>query len=78
LELASLSLSRSARPAASVALRQRLRRRALAQDDRLVRAGGPRDWAEPPQAPMAAPRRGARRQAYWPGARMLRSVGEHV
>ncbi len=40
MELASLSLSRSARPAASVALRQRLRRRALAQDDRLVRAGG--------------------------------------
>jgi hypothetical protein len=51
LELASLSLSRSARPAASVALRQRLRRRALAQDDRLVRPEALADWAEPPQAP---------------------------
>ncbi len=36
------------------------------------------DWAEPPQqAPMAAPRRGAGRQAYWPGAH-ARSAGEHV
>ena len=33
------------------------------------------DWAEPSQAPMAAPRRGARRQAYWPGARMLSLSG---
>jgi hypothetical protein len=53
-------------------------RRTLA---RMTGSSGPEalaDWAEPPQAPMAAPRRGARRQAYWPGARMLRSVGEHV
>jgi hypothetical protein len=53
-------------------------RRALAQDDRLIRAKALAGWAEPPQAPMAAPRRRARRQAYWPGARMLRSVREHV
>jgi hypothetical protein len=52
-----------------------------ARSPRMTGSSGPEalaDWAEPPQqAPMAAPRRGAGRQAYRPGAH-ARSAGEHV
>jgi hypothetical protein len=50
-------------------------RRAIAQDDRLIRSGGPRGLGGNPQATMATQSRGARCKAQWPGARMLQSVG---
>jgi hypothetical protein len=79
---ASLPLLRSAWPAGSVAFAAAAAAPTCgARAPRMTGSSGPEalaDWAEPPQAQMAAPRRGARRQAYWPGARMLRSAGEHV
>ncbi len=82
LKLASLSLSRSVRPAASVAsAAAAVKPTRGARSPRMTGSSGPEalaDWTEAPQAPMAAARRGARRQAHWPGVRMLRSVMEHV